>query len=92
MSYFLKTYIPGNKKIKDALVLIYGIGKKQASFICQYLGFQEKMYFNNLSRVQLLLLKKYIESNFTIGFDLKQENHFNIRELVALKTYRGNRH
>jgi len=42
VAYFLKTYIPDNKKLKDALVMLYGIGNKEASFICKNLGFQKK--------------------------------------------------
>ncbi len=73
MAYFFKTYIPDNKRLKDALVMLYGIGNNQASFICKNLGFQTSMKFGLLNRNQLLALKKFIESNFIVGFDLKQE-------------------
>jgi len=50
------------------------------------------MVFGTLNRNQLLSLKNFINANFLIGFDLKQNNDKNIRDLVFIKSYRGNRH
>jgi len=91
-SYFLGFNLLRNKKLQKALCSIYGIGSNRAGYICKKLGFQSNIRFGDLNKSQMLLLKRFIETNYKIGFDLKQDIRNNIQNLMDIRSYKGNRH
>ena len=87
--HFLNKDIPKKKNLEIALSHIYGIGRKEAIFICKKLGFNPKVLFQNLNEKSLNNLSNFIEFNYVHGFYLKRLRQQRLNFLIKLKCYRG---
>lgn len=92
MVYILNTNLKNNKKVKNALCEIYGIGKRLSSQICDTLGFSEEYKIKNLTNFQIQQLSQIITGNFLIGGDLRRERRNSKSRLINIGCYRGFRH
>ena len=84
--------VSSSKNLKIAFSSIYGIGQKEALFICKKLGLNPKMSFKNLNNQFLDIISSYIEFNYISGFHLKWLKKQHIDNLIKIKCYRGSRH
>ena len=84
--------IPQNKIVSIALTYIHGIGLHSSKKICKELSISESTRVNQLSEEQVLKIREYIDSNFTVEGDLRRDNSLSIKRLVDLACYRGSRH
>ena len=84
--------IPTNKIVETGLTYIFGIGDKFSKQICTDLNIPKSMRVNELTDDQILKIREYIDSNFTVEGDLRRETSLNIKRLVDLASYRGSRH
>ena len=90
MVYLFESELAKNKLLSFALQSIYGLGKKNALFICKKLGFSKNLIVKDLSKDQVVKLVKIIESlDTTIGRDLLKIRLFTAKRLVSIKSYRG---
>ena len=90
MVYLFESELPKNKLLSFALCTIYGLGSKNALFICKKLGFSMNLTVKNLSKEQIAKLVKAIESlNIAIGGDLLKVQLLIAKKLVSIKSYRG---
>ena len=87
--HFLNVDIPKKKNIEVALSYIYGIGRKEAVYICRKLGLNPKTVFGRLNDKAYNSLSNFIEFNYVHGFQLKRIKRQKIDFLVKLKSYRG---
>ena len=92
MVYFLNTNIDSNKKINVALCEIYGIGKTLSLKICNQLGLNENVKFNQLNDAQIEKISQLINENFYFGTELKQILQKHKKRLVRISCYKGFRH
>ncbi|WP_343153510.1 30S ribosomal protein S13 [Buchnera aphidicola (Mindarus keteleerifoliae)] len=83
--------IPDNKHVVISLSKIYGIGKTRAFNICFKLKIPKNTKIKNLSEKQIELLREVV-SKFVVEGDLRREVTLNIKRLMDLGCYRGNRH
>lgn len=84
--------IPTNKRLIIALTYIYGIGRKSSQDICNTLQVPETRRVKDLTDLEILKIREFIEKHFRVEGDLRSEVMRNIKRLMDLKTYRGLRH
>jgi small subunit ribosomal protein S13 len=92
MARILGVEIPDNKKVKISLTYIYGIGPKRAQEILQNTGVDGEKRVKELSEEELGKITSFIQKNYKIEGDLRQEIAQNIRRLIDINCYRGIRH
>ncbi|MCX7917856.1 MAG: 30S ribosomal protein S13 [bacterium] len=92
MARVLGVEIPDNKKVKIALRYIYGIGDKRAEEIVINTGVDGEKRVKELSEEELGKITSFIQKNYKIEGDLKQEIAQNIRRLIDINCYKGIRH
>ena len=83
--------IPDNKHTEISLTYIYGIGRTTARQLCDATGVDPASKVQDLSEDQLDQLRGEI-AKLNVEGDLRRENQLNIKRLLDLGCYRGNRH
>lgn len=83
--------VPDNKRLEVALTTIYGIGRSRARTILDQakVGYDERA--KTLKPDQENAIRRVIENYKTEGA-LKREVAGNIKRLIDIKSYRGQRH
>ena len=84
--------IPDNKRVEISLQSIYGIGLAQAQNVTQTAGIEGNPRVKDLSEGELTRIRETIDREKTGEGDLKREINMNIRRLIDIGTYRGQRH
>ncbi len=92
MARILGVEIPDNKKVKIALRYIYGIGDARALEIVQNTGINGEKRVKELTEEELGRITSFIQKNYKIEGDLRQEVSQNIKRLIDIGCYRGLRH
>lgn len=84
--------LPKNKRLDVALSYIYGIGHSTAHSILDSLGVDWTKKTDDLSNEEINTLRRGIEQNYKVEGDLRREVNANIKRLMEIGCYRGNRH
>ncbi|GLQ07761.1 30S ribosomal protein S13 [Sneathiella chinensis] len=84
--------IPTNKRVQIALTYIHGIGPAFAKEICESVGVESAVRVNELSDADVVKIREFIDSHYTVEGDLRRETAMNIKRLMDLGCYRGLRH
>ena len=85
--------IPDNLRVVIGLTSIYGIGHKRAADITANLGIESNRRMRDLSDEDLASIRTSIDrAGIAIEGDLRRENQMNVRRLVDIQSYRGQRH
>ncbi|MBE3550205.1 MAG: SSU ribosomal protein S13p (S18e) [Brockia lithotrophica] len=84
--------IPRDKRVVIALTYIYGIGRSLSEKILQETGVDPNKRVRDLTEDEVGRIRTYIERNFKVEGDLRREVAMNIRRLIEIGSYRGNRH
>lgn len=92
MARLLGVILPDEKKIDYALTLIYGIGWSRANKILSDLQIDKNRKVKSLKEEELKKIADYIEKNFKVEGDLREEISENIKRLKEIGCYRGIRH
>lgn len=91
MARIVGVNIPDNKHISIALTYIYGIGKSTSLKICEQCSIEPNVKVSDLNDEQLETIRNAI-SNLTVEGDLRRVVTMNIKRLMDLGCYRGQRH
>lgn len=83
--------IPDNKHTVIALRSIYGIGATRAKAICVAAGIQTSAKVRELSEAEIEVLRQEV-AKYHVEGDLRREVSMNIKRLMDLGCYRGQRH
>lgn len=83
--------IPVNKHVCIALTAIYGIGRERALVVCKGAGVTPSSKVKELTEAQVEALRTEI-AKYTVEGDLRREVSMNIKRLMDLGCYRGQRH
>ena len=83
--------VPANKHTWVALQSIYGIGATRARKICAAAGVKPEVQVKTLTEGELDKLRAEV-AKFTVEGDLRREVSMNIKRLIDLGCYRGQRH
>ena len=84
--------IPTNKRVVIALQYIHGIGAKFAQEIIEKNNIDAARRVNELSDAEVLQIRETIDRDYLVEGDLRRETAMNIKRLMDLGCYRGNRH
>ncbi|GAB4227615.1 MAG: 30S ribosomal protein S13 [Chlamydiales bacterium] len=84
--------IPDNKRLVIALTYIYGIGPKRSMEIIDKLGFDPEMRAHKLNQDDLAKINALLQSDYIVEGDLRRQVQGNIKRLISIHAYRGQRH
>ncbi len=84
--------IPTTKRVVIALTYIHGIGDKKAHEICAKAGVPMERRVNELSDAEVIQIRETIDSGYLLEGDLRREVSMNIKRLLDMGIYRGQRH
>jgi small subunit ribosomal protein S13 len=83
--------IPTHKHIVIGLTAIYGVGRERARSICSLASVEPSKKVKDLTEAELESLRGEV-IKFRVEGDLRREVAMNIKRLIELRTYRGDRH
>ncbi|OGA13311.1 MAG: 30S ribosomal protein S13 [Betaproteobacteria bacterium RIFCSPLOWO2_12_FULL_63_13] len=83
--------IPNHQHVEIALQAIYGIGRPRAGAICAAAGVKNNIKIKDLSESEMDRLREQV-ARFAVEGDLRREVSMNIKRLMDLGCYRGQRH
>tara|TARA_B110000967_G_C18453910_1_gene349220 strand:+ start:154 stop:513 length:360 start_codon:yes stop_codon:yes gene_type:complete len=83
--------VPDSKHTEIALTSIYGVGRTIAKKICQAVGIKTSTKIKDLDDSDLEKLRDQV-GGYEVEGDLRREVSMNIKRLMDLGCYRGQRH
>ena len=83
--------IPPHKHAEIGLTAIYGIGRPTAQRLCDAVGIAHSKKIKDLNDSELEKIREEI-GRLTIEGDLRRETSINIKRLMDMGCYRGQRH
>ncbi len=92
MPRILGVDIPGKKRIEFALRYIYGIGPTRSKDIVAKAKLDPAKKADELSDEEINRISGVLQTAFRTEGDLRREVAQNIRRLISIGSYRGNRH
>ena len=92
MARVLGVELPNQKKVFVALRYIYGIGPTRADEILKNTAIDPDKRVKDLAEDEIRKVTQYINENYKIEGELKQDVQKNIKRLVEIGSYRGRRH
>ena len=84
--------IPANKRLVISLTYIYGIGNALAEKIVEKLDLDPNMKAGQLTEADIAKINATLQSEYTVEGDLRRQVQNNIKRLVNIHCYRGQRH
>ena len=84
--------LPREKRIEIGLTYIFGIGLKTSQNILSATGVNPDIRVKDLSEEDTQKLRREIEDNYKVEGDLRREVSMNIKRLIDIGCYRGQRH
>ncbi len=84
--------IPDRKRLEISLTYIYGIGRKLSNDVIEKLGLNKDMHARELTEDQIAQLNAILSSEFVVEGDLRRQVQNNIKRLISVHCYRGQRH
>ncbi len=84
--------LPPEKRIEIGLTYIFGIGRSKANAILQEAKIDRNKKVKSLSEDEVNKIRQIIEKREKIEGDLRKEISTNIKRLIDIACYRGQRH
>ena len=84
--------IPDNKRLEISLTYIFGIGRHVSNEIIEKLNLDKNMRAHNLTQDDIARLNSLLTSEYTVEGDLRRQVQNNIKRLISIHSYRGQRH
>jgi len=84
--------IPPNKRIEVGLTYIYGIGRFTSRRILTEAGVDLNKRSGDLTEQEIAKIRDIIEREHTVEGELRKEVQNNIKRLIEIGCYRGQRH
>ena len=84
--------LPRDKRVEIGLTYIFGIGLKTSQKILAVTGVNPDVRVKDLSEEDAQKLRREIEDNYKVEGDLRREVSMNIKRLIDIGCYRGQRH
>lgn len=83
--------IPDHKHVVIALTAIYGVGRPTSKMLCETLNIDPSVKVSSLSEQQIESIRNEL-AKLTVEGDLRRTVSMNIKRLMDLGCYRGQRH
>ncbi len=84
--------IPREKRVEIALTYIFGIGLTRSRQILDRTRVSPDTRVKNLTEDEVGRMREFIDRNFKVEGDLRREVDMNIKRLIEINSYRGQRH
>jgi len=84
--------IPNEKCVEVSLTYIYGIGRNSAREICEKTGVERLRKVKDLTEDETIKIRNVIENEYKVEGSLRGEVSYNIKRLMDVNCYRGQRH
>lgn len=84
--------LPQNKQVWVGLTYIYGIGRSRAQEILRQAEVGEAVKVKDLTEDESRRIRKVIQDEVRVEGDLRKEVAQNIKRLMEIGSYRGQRH
>lgn len=84
--------IPDNKRAEISLTYILGIGRPSAQKILDKTGVDRNVRIKDVSEADLDKIRAVIDEEFVIEGNLRTQVRMNIKRLMDIGCYRGDRH
>ena len=84
--------LPDDKRVEYALTIIYGIGWGNVGKVLTAAKVSPDKRMKDLTEDELKRILLYIDENFVVEGELRQEIAKNIKRLREIGAYRGSRH
>jgi small subunit ribosomal protein S13 len=84
--------IPRDKQIWVALQRIHGIGAVTSQKILTQAGIEWSVLSDDLTEDEVNRVREIIDKEYTVEGELRKEIDLNIKRLIEIGSYRGNRH
>ncbi|MGH2348233.1 MAG: 30S ribosomal protein S13 [bacterium] len=84
--------LPREKRVEAALPYIFGIGPSRARQILAATKVNPDTRVRNLTEEEVTRLREHIDRNFKVEGDLRRDITMDIRRLMEIGSYRGQRH
>ncbi|MBE6703862.1 MAG: 30S ribosomal protein S13 [Ruminococcaceae bacterium] len=84
--------LPREKRVEIGLTYVYGIGRTSSNKILEKTGINPDTRVKDLTEDDVAKLREVIEHEYTVEGDLRREVALNIKRLVEIDCYRGQRH
>ncbi len=84
--------IPRNKQAWVSLQYIYGIGRSTSQQILAATGINPTTKVDDLTEEEVNRIREAIDKKYTVEGELRKEINLNIKRLIEIGSYRGQRH
>jgi small subunit ribosomal protein S13 len=84
--------IPNDKRVVISLTYIFGIGRTSAKTILSKVDIDPSRRVKDLTEEETIKIRDLIESDFKVEGSLRTELSYNIKRLMDINCYRGQRH
>lgn len=84
--------IPPKKRLVVSLTYIYGIGRNLSQEIIDKLRLNPDMKAHELSDEDITRINALLQTDYVVEGDLRRERQNNIKRLISIHCYRGQRH
>ena len=83
--------LPKNKRVEIGLTYVYGISRALSNKILKQANVDPDTYVKDLTEDEIIRIREVIK-DYRVEGDLRREVSLNIKRLVDIGTYRGQRH
>ena len=84
--------IPRDKQVQFSLPYVYGIGRSTAKKICEQTNVAVDSMVRDLTDDEVLRIRAVVEGDHIVEGDLRREISSNVKRLMEINCYRGQRH
>ena len=84
--------IPNDKRVVISLTYIYGIGRTSAEKILNKVNVDPSRRVKDLTEEETIKIRNLIENEYKVEGSLRTEVSYNIKRLMDISCYRGQRH
>ena len=84
--------LPPRKRIEIGLTYIYGIGRTRANSILYRAGVDPERKVSELTEDEVNRIRLVLEEEGAVEGDLRKEVSVNVKRLIEMGAYRGQRH
>ncbi|MCL2638948.1 MAG: 30S ribosomal protein S13 [Oscillospiraceae bacterium] len=84
--------LPKDKRIEIGLTYIFGIGRRTSNDILAAAGVNPDTRTKDLTEAEEAKIREVIDASYMVEGDLRRDVALNIKRLVEINCYRGQRH
>ncbi len=92
MPRILGVDIPNKKRLDIGLRYIYGVGPARAKEVCSRTQIDPATDTSDLTEAQIAQIAQTLQEDFVVEGDLRRQVAQDVRRLVSIGCYRGQRH